>query len=328
MSPENSENHENIIFNPVPENSPRSIRFRNAFQEWKLLSNLLQHTPSYEEIERLHDVGETKYAPSVYAKKFGSGRFYRAKEILEEITLRPTSPPTPLEEGGFITPHKEATLPPPMPSRNYAWILGALSGGGYVDTKRGTIRMICSNDQFIKEFGIIAEQVFQVNAYTRPYKEKSLKTEIHYGSLNISSIGSLTKKDWPDTIIHKHPWVLGNTLYSCGFLEGYFDTSGAIVFESRGFKKGKQKRKWRIHLYTIYPEAVSLLADILTRVGIESPKQLHSSPSHSKDSTECNLLKIAGVRISKAVDIRNFALNVHSKVPEKEEKLNSLRQNS
>lgn len=194
-----------------------------------------------------------------------------------------------------------------IPSSELAWIIGLLSGGGHVGSKR--IAYTSINGGLIGKFQSMGERLFGVNAHIKhagTFKSGHENIKVSFCNSAVSEVlGNLNSNLWPTAILERHHWILDQQSHLLSFIEGFF--------EARGHSRiGKDSE---IHFNITHQSAVNFLAELLARLGINSTlvrnKRLQSG--------------IGGVAIVKMADIRNFAKQIHSVVPQQEKKLEELR---
>lgn len=195
-----------------------------------------------------------------------------------------------------------------IPSNDWAWMLGLLSGGGGI-SEQGQISLVSSNDHLINVYKSRGERLFHLNARAIPYEFGSVNYYYRFQNKSLAvEIGDLRRNIWSETIKNKHNWILDNSNYSWRFFEGYFETRGSI---------NTKAHTRRINLHTKYIGTANFLTEFLARLGINSP-----TISHDKEARE----GVSGVTIYRIDDLQRVANNIHSIIPNKEEKLRLLRQ--
>lgn len=197
------------------------------------------------------------------------------------------------------------------PSREAAWMLGVLAAGGYSNPSYDRLLLESNNRQFSEAFLHVGERLFGVNARIRTpkHKGKEFNRVIFRGQRFTEMLGDLRRPNWPTTIIERHGWILQSEQYTWGFLEGVFERIGN-VYTSR------KNRVMSITFWTNYSIIANFLANLLVRVGVERLSTL-------KDAQ--NREDIEGIAIYGMLDMKRIADNIHSRIPEKEEKLELCR---
>lgn len=201
-----------------------------------------------------------------------------------------------------------------VPSRDWAWMLGALSAGGHTSTDNdGVISMASSeDDQTLETFKTLGERLFGVNAQENkrlPENSTREETTIRFYSLAFTKlIGNLRTDKWAETIRERHSWIREDPRFIWGFLEGYFNRSGNIYV--RGENKG------RLVFHTSLHESANYISELLNLVHIQSPRL--STYEQTREG-------IDGVVVYNLHDIQVVAKNIHSTVSSKESKLEYFR---
>jgi len=199
-----------------------------------------------------------------------------------------------------------------VPSLDMAWVLGVLAGGGYANPDDKRISIDSNSEKFLDEFKTAGERVFRVNGVYRTRVKSDGKREVKgvtfYSRKVALMLGDLSSPEWPATILTDHKWIVENSNYLWSFIEGVFERKGN-VFISKNRVKG-------IFIGTDYVNVANFVAELLVRLGIKNPRI-----EHSKRGKE----GIKGVRIHNIRDMKHFAENVHSKIPEKESRLSDCR---
>ncbi len=200
-----------------------------------------------------------------------------------------------------------------VPSAEWAWILGVLSGKGYV--KDGNITISSKNKDLLEAIERTGEFLFRKtpSTYYRTDLTDGKKHGIkHLGSLRVTnSIGDLTQHNRLQTVVDKHSWILKDTRYLWSFIGGLFDVRG-YVFLAEGktgyisFDFGNRQ--------TAY-----FMAELLVRGGISRP--LVYSFFREDKNDERFLL-----RISNHEDMQKFANSISPKVADKEKRLQRVRE--
>lgn len=222
-----------------------------------------------------------------------------------------------LERGGVMRKGIRETSANPieltLPSQEFAWLLGALSGGGSVDG-RG-IELGSKSEELVQVFKSTAENLFHTNVIVQPRRinNKGRISESQLASIYnrklAQFVGDLRRNQWPTTLIQNHGWIMERDQYIWNFLEGFFDLRGRVYsYPERG--------KHQISLNTPSNEASLMLANMLTRVDLNIL---------SIGKNKSNRGGVDGINIYNLLDIKRFAQNVHSKVPEKEKQLEYYR---
>ncbi|OGH19809.1 MAG: hypothetical protein A3D74_04620 [Candidatus Levybacteria bacterium RIFCSPHIGHO2_02_FULL_37_13] len=202
------------------------------------------------------------------------------------------------------------TIPP---SRELAWMIGVLAGGGYSNPNDKRISMDSDNEEFVRAFKSAGERLFGVNASVRTKKgednTKKLKGIVFQGKKITNTIGDLRGSEWPRTIVEQHKWIIENSNYLWSFIEGIFDRRGNVSM-------GKDSVRG-VFIYSDYANVANFLAEILVRVGIRKPLIEHDKRGKQG---------IKGIRFENKQDLKYFADNIHSRIQGKEERLEACRQ--
>lgn len=200
-----------------------------------------------------------------------------------------------------------------IPSRDLSWIIGVLAGGGYANPDDKRISIDSNNEQFLDEFKTVGERVFQVNGIYRTRVKTDGKREakgVTFYSRKVTlMLGDLRSPEWPNTIINQHKWIIENSNYLWSFIEGMFERNGGVYITKNRIKS--------IAINTDYVIAANFIMELLVRLGVKKPVI-----DHNKRGSE----GIKGVRINNIQDIKYFAENIHSKIPEKENRLSICRE--
>lgn len=202
------------------------------------------------------------------------------------------------------------TIPP---SRELAWIIGVLAGGGYSNPNDKRISLDSDNEDFVGEFKSAGERLFGVNASVRMKKgennTRKLKGVVFHSKKIVETIGDLRGSEWPSTIVSQHKWIIENSNYLWSFIEGIFDRRGNISMD--------KNRVRGVFIYSDYANVANFLAEILVRVGIKRPLI-----EHDKRGKE----NVKGIRFSNKQDLKHFVDNIHSRIQDKEKRLEVCRQ--
>lgn len=199
------------------------------------------------------------------------------------------------------------------PSREFAWIIGVLAGGGSVELDGKRIAVDSVDTDFLEQFKTLGESALRLNARYRTKKtEKGIEPKgvVFYSTNLVRVLGDLRRPFWPRTILEKHGWILQNEEYIWGFLEGIFDRIGHIENLSR---KGRVRKE--LTFRTVYLGIANFLAELLTRVGVK-----RVSYDYDKRHRE----GIIGIKLH-GKNTFLVAQNIHSKIPEKEDRLQVYR---
>lgn len=196
-----------------------------------------------------------------------------------------------------------------FPSREWAWMIGVLAGGGNINLKNRAINITGYDNNFLQIIKSTGERLFGNNARCDDMRKKEDGSVYKILSLHNRSIsrqlGDLRRDKYFQTIIEKHRWIIENTNYTWGFLEGIFDT------------RGKVNKTQGVILSTTYPEIANFLSELLVRLDIKNPRTRYKTKSHED---------IVGLGLYNKRDVKLFAQNVYSRRPEKEDILNFFRQ--
>lgn len=195
------------------------------------------------------------------------------------------------------------------PSADFAWILGILSAGGNVSPIDNRISLSGTFNDLLESFMRKGEKVFKLKP---AYKlDRILKdgTESHmvrfYSRSIVLGLGDFRRTEWVRTINGKYKWILENPQYILSFLEGFFEIKGSIDI----------KPQIRLLFNVQHLNGADFILNALRLVGIENC----GTVKRKRKGEE-----ISGVRIYKS-DLKLFADNVHSAIPEKERRLEICR---
>lgn len=195
------------------------------------------------------------------------------------------------------------------PSSDLAWMLGVLAGGGNTTGTDGVVRLNRSDERLIKAFVTTGETLFRMNTSYVPRKRGDGSTyELpHFLSINLARrIGDFRSREWPNTILNRHRWILENERYAWEFLGGFFDVRGNIDL--------KEDTKLRFNLS--HQIAANFILNLIVSLGIRRPIF----------SFKRKLNRVAYIGLTNKKDLKTFADNIHSRILIKEEKLQLLRE--
>lgn len=201
----------------------------------------------------------------------------------------------------------------PSPSVEFAWFLGALSGDGsstYGDnTKNHALRLNVTSKEFRDKFEAIGNNIFGLRARLSEYSpqnpiHKKVYTCSFYSRPIVDYLGDFRSDNWHKAMQERHSWVASDEIFSFGFITGYFDSEGSV-----------NKRKARLEITVAYKEPARYLLNLLQNQGIKA------FISKNKGQTE----GIGGVIVCGLEDVKRFAKNIYSCIPEKEERLTFYR---
>lgn len=195
------------------------------------------------------------------------------------------------------------------PSSELAWILGVLAGGGSVDRNNGEISLGRSREGLDSTFISVGEKLFKLNVRYKNLMiggEKECQRPRFFDISLARALGDLRVDGWPHTILERYSWIFKNEAYMWVFLTGIFDTRVSV-------EVGKNRQ---MKFNSINPAAISFMLDLFSRVGIRRPFVTYSEG------------KLSRVTIKNIKDLKFIAENIHSYVPDKEEKLRLLRKQS
>ncbi len=198
------------------------------------------------------------------------------------------------------------------PSRELAWMIGVLTGGGSVSPSRQSyrVKLESTSDTFLAEFKSIGERLFHTNPthrIARTFKDGRASKEVVFYTDSGTILGDLRTTEWPQTIRKKHNWIFQDQRYLWGLIEGLVETKGSV----------RAARKKSISFNTQYKIVANFIADLLVRVGINHPD---ITPDRK---TREGINRVGVYNLS---DIKTIASNIHSSIPEKEKKLEFFRQ--
>lgn len=204
------------------------------------------------------------------------------------------------------------------PSREAAWFLGVMSGGGWVEQNRKRVGLDSMHRPLVQSLELVGKNILGVNSSCsdRPRPDYDGVRIIFYSSRLALALGDMSRMAWADTIRDRHGWIQSRDEYVWGFLEGLFEVNGNIYLQQRHSKKGIAQRP-TVTYWNDSKNNINLLADLFTRVGING-----LGLSHDKDSVD----GVKGISLYRRSDIKVFADHVYSRVPEKEERLVICRQ--
>lgn len=192
------------------------------------------------------------------------------------------------------------------PSRNLAWLLGIIAGGGSCTNRfNGQISFFSTSEALLTDYRTSIEGVFKIN--TKPsFRRLEDSRYVSIDDLSIRrSLGDLRKAKWSNTLQSRHDWVF-NKNYLWGFLEGFSDT--------RGHPMSNEK----FYFSTYSATEANFLAEILVRAGLENPKIF---PPNQK-RTNMQRVEIYNQ------DLNILATNIQSRIPENEKILAEIRNKS
>ncbi len=195
-----------------------------------------------------------------------------------------------------------------LPSEDFAWLLGALAGGGWV--QKYEISLTSYSEELLSKFKSIGERLFKLNGHE--YIDKVNQDGRLYKKIKFSNkeaaeaLGYLHPDQWPRTILDKHPWIHTHPNYIWKFLEGQLETGVSI----------DTKTNKRMNFNTHYRAVANTIADMLVHVGIKKP-----TINPDKNTRE----GIKGITVSNIKDLKVIAEHIHSVIPEIEDKLQFYR---
>jgi len=224
-----------------------------------------------------------------------------------------------LRGSGLIEARKQILHPDFNPqslmSHEGAWVIGAVSAGGYVQLKRGRVVLGSKHPEVLDSFRSTGERLFNQSAnqgtsnierdgttFTRDYVE--------FDDVKVArALGDLRNDKWAETVRTQHNWLMGTERYTWSFIEGFFEMRGNVYsYDDRSVRM--------ILLNHNSLSGVNFLSELLVRAGVKNPNVRSSQGTKEK---------VAGVSITNIPDSQVFAHNVHSKVAEKESLLDELR---
>ncbi len=199
-----------------------------------------------------------------------------------------------------------------IPSSEWAWMLGLLSCRGSIENRR--IKLRSQNRDLLKAFETMGEILFQINPsnynVTDSISDKKSE-EKRFKNLHIAkSIGDLSRNNWPQVIIDRHPWILKNPKYLWSFISGLFDARGLI-------SKISKRKYYRLEFSFGDRIATNFLAELLVRAGLHQP----NIGIRFRNGRE-----VVSLTVTNGEDLQYFAQYVHSKVTKKEEQLQEFRE--
>lgn len=198
------------------------------------------------------------------------------------------------------------TIPP---SKEYAWMLGVVSGGGHNNPK-GQISIYSTDDLLINNFNTIGESLF--NTHPKGYRHSILidgriyKTATFLTTSAGSALGDLRREQWPQTLLETHSWVFQDQTYAKGFLEGFSEMRCRHVTTTDNYEN--------LHIATKYPHVADALETLLTTIGINEAQRTY----RERDG-------LTGIIIGTQTNVNTFATQIHSVIPEKERRLEICR---
>lgn len=206
--------------------------------------------------------------------------------------------------GGYLKQGAGYSL---TPSYECSWMIGILAGGGSV-APTGVIAISETDSDFLDIVKSRGERLFGIHGFKDTLRIKadgSPYQYIHFHNRGLArQFGDLRRHVWPQTVLDRHHWIIEDSRYIAGLLEGIFDTRG-LVDPSKV-----------IILLTSYPNIANFLAELLIRIGIEKPVVRY------KDQD--NAVTI-GAGIYNLRDMGAFAQIIHSNISQKEEELEEIR---
>ncbi len=197
------------------------------------------------------------------------------------------------------------------PSRNLAWMIGVLSCQGYVEPIGDAFSVDSVDTQFLEAFKSTGEELFKINGQWR-FKRGVRKGVIFYSKSIVRKLGDLRKTQWPNTIRNSHTWILNNSHFGWAFLQGAFDRVGHI-------NDLETSHDYRADLSTDDLMCANFLADLLVRLGVENPRLDYEKQGNER-------VRLKGITVERVNDIRKIALNIHSAIAIKEQRLELYRQ--
>jgi hypothetical protein len=204
--------------------------------------------------------------------------------------------------------------------QGHAWFLGALAGDGsssYGDnTQNGAIRLSVTSKEFRDKFAETAKTLFGLEAKLREEKlseenpnwKDTYQCSIYSRGL-VEHLGDFRSEFWPETIKTRHRWVELDTDFTWAFLAGYFDSEGSI-------SNPENSRNHRARFAVAYKKAAEYVTTLLQNVGVNGKIEKDKNKREG----------ISSVSIGKIGQIKYFAENVSSCIPEKEKRLALYRQ--
>lgn len=187
------------------------------------------------------------------------------------------------------------------PSREWAWFMGILAGGGHINNQDSVIRFRASDENLRSAIKLRGERL--LNIHPTEFTEGNF---IRFGeSRQGSDLGDFRRDQFGSTIRERHGWLLKDPQYMWSFLEGYFDANSRI-------KKGSH-----IILSTSKTASANFVTELLVTVGIQQPSL--NPDRNAKDG-------INGIKISTPHDMHIFASHVHSVIQIKEQILQYYRE--
>lgn len=201
-------------------------------------------------------------------------------------------------------------------STDLSWLLGTLSGRGYIDLYRGYIYLPKTKEEVFEKYRLTGETLFGLNAYKASAGKQKLwgRSEAGYRFYSVEVarfLGDLRFEVWDRTILSNHPWILDNADYTWGFITGFFEVRGSVYTNTTPYETTH-----RIKLSTDSLSGANLLSEMLARQGIKRP---HVERVFRPEE------KIKGVVLQSLEDIKLFAEHVHSVVLEKDAALEYYR---
>lgn len=175
------------------------------------------------------------------------------------------------------------------PSRETAWVLGVLSGGGSVDVDKGKVALTSQDDQLLKAFKTNTEAILPVEIRINSYPSSgTINKEARFDDRRISRVlGDFRGGAWTQTIQDKHNWLLEDHQFIWGFLEGLSEVCGSVN------RKG-------ITFWTHRFEVAEFLSELMIKVGLGRPSVLKKEGGQ----------RIRGIVIRNPQDKKEFAVNV------------------
>lgn len=242
------------------------------------------------------------------AEKFGYSINFGGNNVTS--ILREKIPLLYQERKSLLKPQrKEVELP--TPSSELAWILGAMSGAGHAadprQSKECQVHFATIDKEFAERFHFLSKQVFKLDVSVRQTQSGKTSTTTHRVAINSREVheffGHISRTTWPATVRQSHVWILTRDEYIKGFLSGFFDARGLVTLH-------RISSGHAIRFNTSYQNVAFFVSNMLARIGINT-----STMARRGDN------RITGVMISNYPDIIKLAQNIHSSIPDKEERL-------
>jgi len=194
------------------------------------------------------------------------------------------------------------------PSHELSWMLGLLSGAGYV-AANGKIRLTSMrNPELLTEFRIVGQRLFG-----KEPQAGQPNVVCFFSKQIVQEIGDLRNDAWVETIQRRHRWVLDDKNLTWKFIEGIFDAKGHL-------RKNIAKNFVLFFMSTNFTN-VDFIKKLLLSVGIRKPTTYPQEQPKESDIYTQYTISVYNIE-----DLKLIADNVHPKSPEKQKILKAIRE--